>query len=218
MKRRSVLSGALDGWLDTLRSELRLEPSSFADDSAEWSAGGLRGTLSGMSSPFVEWGVRYANEAAGGKSLGFNLWLTSQLPAPHLTLYVGVRHGRATLMADHLPRFDSATHPDHVDRFYGGEEVSGGWLAAEDSGLTFRSADPAVRALQGPNAIALSGAASDPWCWPPSAMSSTATSVCGSIGRSARRSWSILSRWAPSSRDRAVRRALRDHERRAGRR
>ena len=42
--------------------------------------------------------------------------------------------------------------------------MSGGWLAAQRTpGLTaFRSADPAVRALQGPNAIALSGAASDP--------------------------------------------------------
>ena len=35
-----ALRGALDGWMDRLRSELRLAPSSFAEESAEWAAGG----------------------------------------------------------------------------------------------------------------------------------------------------------------------------------
>ena len=46
--------------------------------------------------------MRYANEAAGGaRSVGLTVWLSARLPVPHLSLYVGVRGGQATLMADH---------------------------------------------------------------------------------------------------------------------
>lgn len=61
---------------------------------------------------------------AGARSAGLNVWLTPRLTAPHLTLYVGVRNGRATLMADHMPRSDLACSPEHVRAFYGGEAAA----------------------------------------------------------------------------------------------
>jgi len=199
-------------------------------------SGGLRGSLDGFASPAVEWGVRYANEAAesggsgggggaasgsaGAKSVGVNLWLTSRLPVPHMTLYVGVRAGRATLMADHLPRFDLGERPEHVAAFYGGEQASR-WSAAQRvEGLTpFRSSDPSVRALQGPNALALHGAAADPH-----AVSALVAELDRHAGTWLRwvRTTPLLDDGAEAeavrARDWSLRAALRDHERAAGER
>ena len=93
---------------------------------AEWTAGGLVGSVNGWTSPFASWAVRYANKADDGnaESVGLNVWLAPRLPVPHLTLYVGVRNGRATFMADHLPRFDMGSEPSHVESFYTGEQSS----------------------------------------------------------------------------------------------
>ena len=80
------------------------------------------GSVEGYTSPFAPWAVRYANEKEGGgsASAGLNVWLTPRLAAPHLSVYVGVRGGVATFMADALPRRDLASHPDDVRRFYTG--------------------------------------------------------------------------------------------------
>ena len=137
-----------------------------------------------------------------------------------MTLYVGVRAGRATLMADHLPRFDLGERPEHVAAFYGGEQASR-WSAAQRvKGLTpFRSSDPSVRALQGPNALALHGAAADPH-----AVSALVAELDRHVG-----AWLGWVRTTPllddgaeaeavRARDWSLRAALRDHERAAGER
>ena len=103
---------AFDGQLARITQTLRLSPSEFASDASSWSAGGLAGSVEAYTSPFAPWAVRYANEKEGGGSVsaGLNVWLTARLPAPHLSVYVGVRGGVATFMADALPRRDLASH------------------------------------------------------------------------------------------------------------
>ena len=113
---------AFDGHLARVTQAIRLSPSDFAVDASTWTAGGLVGSVEGYTSPFAPWAVRYANEKEGGgsASAGLNVWLTPRLAAPHLSVYVGVRGGVATFMADALPRRDLASHPDDVRRFYTG--------------------------------------------------------------------------------------------------
>ena len=117
--------------------------------------------------PWVTWAVRYANQdaASGAQSLGVTVWLGGNVAAvPHLTAYVGVRGHRATLMADHLPRVDLLHHPDYLERYYGGREQqqATAWsnlqrTTSNGGGIRpFVSMDPTIRAVQSPNAIALS--------------------------------------------------------------
>ena len=193
---------------------------------------GLRGSLDGFASPAAAWAVRYANREArddedadenggGAQSAGFNVWLAPRLPVPHLSVYVGVRNGRATLMADHLPRFDGALHPGHVAAFFGGDRAAH-WAALQRPGgagslRSFRSADAAVRAVQGPNALALTGDASDA-----DAVDRLVSELDAHVS-----AWLLWTRSTPllddqgviegvAARDRAVRVALREHEREAG--
>ena len=218
----ATLSSALDGKLAELESALRLTPSDYAEEAAEWTAGGLVGSVKGWTSPFASWAVRYANKADDGnaESVGLNVWLAPRLPVPHLTLYVGVRNGRATFMADHLPRFDMGSEPSHVESFYKGEQSSK-WSALQrgENGIkSFRSGDPSVRALQGPNALALTGAADDPI---------VVKALVDEVNRHVD-TWLDWVRTTPlldessvpevEERDRRLRCALRDHEREAGER
>lgn len=218
-----ALRNALDARLELLRTELRLEPSTFAADSASWQAGGLTGSIEGYESPSAPWAVRYANEGTGPNdracSAGVNVWLTARLPVPHLTVYVGVRGDRATFMADYVPRFDLSSQPDHVHTFFAGEQAEHWSELQKDERLrAFRSMDPNVRSLQGPNALALSGDATD-------------TDVVELLVGELRRHVDVWLGWVQNTplldesaalvidaRDRALRIALRDHERTAGER
>ena len=219
----STLRGALDRQLDELIVALRLEASSFAAESASWKAGGLVGSIDGFVSPTAAWAVRYSNEGEvqgkSTRSVGLNVWLDSRLPVPHLTVYVGVRGGRATLMADHLPRFDLGRHAEHVRYFFAGESAKRwGELQRADGLSTFRSGDPNVRAVQGPNALAVSGAVDDP-------------NVVARLVDELDKHVSVWRCWvrdtpllpesdvpAMESRDALLRAALREHERAAGER
>ncbi len=62
-----ALQGALDERLDELRARLRLQPSSFANESSTWHAGQLSGSIEGYESPTAVWAVRYANHAGGAR-------------------------------------------------------------------------------------------------------------------------------------------------------
>ena len=159
-----VLRDALDSRVEEVKDLLNLSPSDYAADVSEWSVGSLRGTIDGFESPAVVWAVRYSNEGkAGAASVGFNVLLNPRLPVPHLTVYVGVRAGKATLMADHLPRFDLGVHSEHLQQFYSGKQTERWSEIQKADGLTlFRSADVSIRALQGPNALALSCSIADP--------------------------------------------------------
>eukprot|EP00966_Prymnesium_polylepis_P050791 1176197-Prymnesium_polylepis.1 len=218
-----ALRSALDTRLDQLRAELRLEPSGFAADSATWEAGGLTGSIEGYESPAAVWAVRYANEGNGrngrAQSVGLNVWLTARLPVPHLSMYVGVRGGRATFMADHLPRYDLASRPEHVSDFFAGEQAKR-WseIQKAEKLRAFRSTDPSVRAVQGPNALALTGDALDP-----DVIEQLSVELHRHVD--AWLSWACTTALLEESavvpveaRDRAMRIALRDHERAAGER
>jgi dienelactone hydrolase len=153
------VSSTLDRWISRIVKELGLQPSNQLCDSAKtWTAGPLSGSLEGWESPSVAWAVRYANSASDGNtiqhSLGWTVWLAPQTDAPHLTIYVGIRGSKVTLMADHLPRNNLVEHMDYVDKYYGGEQAAL-WLKQRSIGASFASADPTIRALQGPNALAM---------------------------------------------------------------
>jgi hypothetical protein len=137
-----ILSSALEGWITEFVSDLGLSRYLDMPDAA-WNAGDyLTRTLDTWSSSSsshddandddcgkpVEWAVRYAttsttsNSSFGRRSLGMNVWLGGVVDAPHLTVYVSVNgNGRATLMADYLPRVDLAIRLEYARRYYGGE-------------------------------------------------------------------------------------------------
>ena len=166
---------------------------------------------------------RSATQTPSGKgtrtqSVVFNVILTPSLPAPHLTLYVGVRAGRATVMADHLMRYDPAERPEHVAAFYLGEAAARWSALQRRAGLTsFRSTDASVRALQGPNAIALTGLVDD----------DDAVAALVEVLDTHVSTWLRWVKQTPltateaeaaaiEARDRSVRRTLCEHERAAG--
>lgn len=218
----AVLSAAIGRHTEAIRAELRLEPSDFAAEASEWASDGLSGSIDGFASPSAVWAVCYANagsvKGTRTQSVGFNVILTPSLPAPHLTLYVGVRAGRATVMADHLMRYDPAERPEHVAAFYLGEAAARWSALQRRAGLTsFRSSDASVRALQGPNAIALTGLVDD----------DDAVAALVEVLDTHVSTWLRWVKQTPltateaeaaaiEARDRSVRRTLCEHERAAG--
>ena len=177
----------------------------------------------------------------GERCLGMNVWLGDAVDAPHLTAFVSVSNGSgnkgnggtsAILMADHLPRYDLANRPEYVRRYYGNEMAVRRWSNARHGPgiLPFVSADPAVRAIQGPNALALradcstrrdddddddgDGAAGL------TILVEALNDHCSSWLEHARNAHALTpeERGMVVERDMAMRRCLRDHERDAGKR
>ena len=69
--------------------------------------------------------------------MGMNVWLGGAVDSPHLTAYVGVGgNGRATLIADPIPRFEHSL----------GCRQRRPWHMSELEKWTGRIVDPSVRA------------------------------------------------------------------------
>merc|ERR1712165_694038 len=106
------------------------------------------------------WAVRYENcmTAADAKSkpyhsLGFNVFLSDQVDAPHFTIHVGVRGDtKATIMGDFVPRHDLAfAGLDQYKLF----ETKWTSFKKELGGFEeFASSDATVRSIQSPYNIA----------------------------------------------------------------
>jgi hypothetical protein len=244
-----LLSSALEKWIDEFVSELGLSRYQDMPDAASWwnAKGELTGTLDAWSSSsddgddhggkMVEWAVRYATTSMtsdgtfGRRSLGFNVWLGSVVDAPHLTVYVSVNgNGAATLMADHLPRVDLAVCTEYARRYYGGERAAYWSMVRGRSGIRpFVSMDPAVRAIQGPNALALRADFS-PYCngdgngndddGGPTTLVEALNDHCSAWLDHVRNATALNpeERGSVIERDMAMRTCLRDHERDAGKR
>lgn len=148
------LSSKMDGWTDTLKSKLKLQPTDKPIPET-WSHNNLTGSLRAWESEKVVWSVRYENSMTNSSnSLGLNVWLSDKTDAPHLTIHIGVRGGKATIMGDLVPRYDLAK-----EGFDAYKSFDKKWTKCIREGklaglVPFASSDASVRAIQSPYSIA----------------------------------------------------------------
>ena len=154
------VSSILDDWVSKIAEELGLEPVSeneLPKKARDWRVGDFSGTLQGWKSQsLVSWAARYTLSAPKLKSVGFNLFLSPENDAPHLTIFVGLQGSHLIVMGDHIPRRDLLLDQEYATKYYGGERALR-WseLRRLSDVEPFVSLDPTVRAVQSPNFLAL---------------------------------------------------------------
>jgi len=158
----------MDEWIDSvMASTLNLVPTSKTLPPLQ-SIGikenlDLTVSLKGWESNQVTWAVRYENcmtnstTSSSSHGVGFNVWLSKKVNAPHLSIHLGVRNNKVTIMADLIPREDFALSMGDLDQYR--QTMEDQWTLLKrrgemGGGKTFTSSDATVRAIQSPYSIA----------------------------------------------------------------
>ncbi len=110
----------------SLREDRRCQDIQHIPDTQGNIVGNMH-TYTGAASP-VDWVIRswIGKPATGFTNIHLTCWLNDTVDVPHLGLALGTAPD-VFCYVDYLPRYDLATHPDYVERFY--QPVNAHWTS-----------------------------------------------------------------------------------------